>query len=162
MTTSGDDRRAVNERISDAFHARDLETFTDLLRRHPEFRCNEDGSDRWLSWAAGEGDVEMLDLLVSLGLDVNNTSSGQAEIEASFYDPTGCISHACRKGQIEAVKWLLAHGAELTCHGVEGADASRSEALRSEGHIEVVRLLVQHGADISATLASSKASAAAR
>ena len=102
-----------------------------LLTEHPEMLRTKEGHDYWLKSAARNGLLPVVEMLVDLGIDVNECDVvGLAPIEV-----------ASSKGQLEVVKWLLDHS----------ANAKLPEAVLSAtrgGHFEIVKLLVERGADI--------------
>lgn len=95
--------------------------------------------------AAAEDDVDMIEVLVSAGADVNGPRSNGS--------PEGCIDDAAGAGAIDAVRWLLKHGAKIN-HVVDGVTRCQSlVGAINRGHLEVVQLLVEHGAEINAVWA---------
>ena len=106
-----------------------------------------------LDLAAREGDLEMVELLVDNGANVNK------------YKP---LHHASKNGHLEIVTYLVEHGANLNepddiVIGVDGANLNEPdieigvdalsplhEAVKG-GHFDVVEYLVEQGADINAT-----------
>ena len=110
-----------------------------LIERGARINVNSAGHNRTpLDLAAREGDLEMVELLVDNGANVNN------------YKP---LHHASGKGHLEIVTYLVEHGANLNEPDIEiGVDvlSPLHEAVRG-GHFDVVEYLVEQGADINVT-----------
>lgn len=87
--------------------------------------------------AAMEGDVPALNDLLHEGVDIDVLQHDQTALmlAASFH-------------KIEAVRFLLDHGADAGVLGGYGESALMSAA--SGGYMEIVRLLAEHGVDVNA------------
>jgi hypothetical protein len=129
--------------IYDAFERNDVAELQRLLKAHPEHLRSSDGHDIWLEHAASEGYLAMIEMLLNLGLSINEPSSP--------YSPEGPIYWAAARGQLEVVRWLLDHGA--TIHTVLNGKRRCMPLIASagNGHLDVVKLLVERGADIHAS-----------
>src|SRR4051794_29022695 len=128
-----------------AIEAGDAKKFERLLRKHPELFRYPDGRSMWLSDAASAGQLPIVQLLVRMGVDVNEPANAD-----SVPCPEGVVYRAAAEGHLEVVRWLLDQGAEVN-HVVGGH--TRCYALTHaarDGHLEVVRLLVERGADVNA------------
>ena len=90
--------------------------------------------------AAGDGDVQVLEEMLSAGLDVNMKVDG---------DGSALIA-AAKKGQFAAIKFLLERGADVNM-GVEG-DGNPLIMAAANGHTAAVTLLLERGADIEAVV----------
>lgn len=139
--------------IAKVFYDGDLNEFVRLLRIHPEFLRNDDGTDLWMSKAALNGMLPFVEALVDLGMNVNESCDryDPAKPDAPFYQAEGPILQAAAQGHLDVVRWLLEHGAKIN-YVVQGmprcfplVDAS------TYGHLDVAKLLVEYGADIHAT-----------
>ncbi len=86
---------------------------------------------------AWEGNIPMMELFVSRGADINKVNSRGEQ----------ALLHAAWKGRLEAVRWLVDHGARLNRQGKEWA-AMHYAAFG--GHAEVVAYLLERGADVNA------------
>ena len=86
---------------------------------------------------AWEGNIPMMELFVARGADINKVNSFGEQ----------ALLHAAWKGRLEAVRWLVEHGARLNRDGKEWA-ALHYAAFA--GHAEVVGYLLERGADINA------------
>ncbi len=86
---------------------------------------------------AWEGNIPMMELFVSRGADINKVNSYGEQ----------ALLHAAWKGRLEAVRWLVEHGARLNREGNEWA-ALHYAAFN--GHPEIVAYLLGRGADVNA------------
>lgn len=78
--------------------------------------------------AASAGHVEIIELLIRHGADVNaQSSTGNTP-----------LMYACAGGHVEAVKVLLAHGANVEDHNENGHTPLMESA--SAGHVEVAKV----------------------
>lgn len=128
-------------RISDAMFSGNVAEMRRLLVENPEFLRFADGSDPWLRGAAQIGALPIVKMLIELGIDLNDETSGGTPLWT-----------ACAFGQIDVARWLLDHGARVNQvrQGQVTCDALKSAA--SNGHFDIVKLLVERGADIHASL----------
>lgn len=100
-----------------------------------------------LAMAADHDDVEMIDLLLAAGADVDGTVC-----DDELYTPLRCAALA---GASKAVKALLAGGADKNSRCKAGYDHTPlHEAAKRSGkkHVEIVRLLLEAGAEPDAPL----------
>jgi hypothetical protein len=116
---------------------------------------DQDTLNEWFADAAQDNDVPTMELLVEYGADLDAPLHPPA--------PEGPIDVAAGNEAIEAVRWLLDHGAAVN-HVVDGQVRSfplSNAVLR--GNLEIVRLLVEKGgADINAAWADQNALCLAR
>ena len=124
-----------------------------------------------LHWAAHRDDLVAVDLLISAGADVNATNdygvtplflactnvsaevvarllNAGADSEARTEGETALMT-AVRTGSIDAVKLLIAHGADLGATELESGQTLLMTAA-AEMHPSVVRLLLAEGVDVHA------------
>jgi len=101
----------------------------------PDFRADRIGTG--LMIAAWEGNVEMMELFVSRGANVNRTNQ---------HEETALMLAAWR-GHLDAVKWLLERGARLDRPGLAW---SALHYAVFNGHDAVAKLLIERGADVNA------------
>ena len=87
--------------------------------------------------AAGQGNVEVVQTLLSHGADVN---------KSDMFGWTALFV-AAEQGNVEVVQALLSHGAEVNKSDKDGWTALFLAA--EQGNVEVVRALLSHGADVS-------------
>lgn len=140
--------RETYRRVARCFESGDLDRFRDMIRENPRCLRNRHGGDAWLRYAAGQGDLPMVQLLVELGIDVNET---QFSPDHRSHVPEGAIQQAADFGHLEVVRWLLDQGAEINfefkgrrrCQPLIGAATS--------GYLDIVKLLVERGADLDAS-----------
>lgn len=97
-----------------------------------------------LQYAVGNGDIEMVKVLLKGGADINATDD---------FGLTPLIS-AVIIGNIEMVKLLIGHGANVNIESTNLyiKDAQSTTALREavqKGYIEIIRILIEHGAKIN-------------
>jgi len=143
----------LDDLINEAFNHQDVATFSELIRAHPEFLRHEDGTDRWMWAAARRGSLALLQALVDLGMNVNESTDHEDpdDPDDPFYQAEGCIIEAASQGHLQVVQWLLDQGARIN-YIVQGMPRCLPlERAATNGHLDVVNLLVKHRADIHAT-----------
>lgn len=87
--------------------------------------------------AAWEGNLQMMELFVSRGADINRVNAHGEQ----------ALMHAAWRGRLEAVKWLLERGAQLNRSGLNWTALHYAVFA---GHQEVARYLIDRGANINA------------
>lgn len=87
-----------------------------------------------LGIAAAAGHLRIVQQLLSAGADIN-------------WGPTPPLCYAATQGQLEVVKCLVRHGAQLDS-AVEVGGCTSLYLAAQRGHLGVVRFLVQAGADV--------------
>ncbi|TMW60876.1 hypothetical protein Poli38472_000918 [Pythium oligandrum] len=87
--------------------------------------------------AAGKGDVETLATLLEQGAEVNDTDVGNEGYAA--------LQVAAKKGQYEAVEYLLHNEANVNQRDSDGFSALHEAAFL--GYEDIARLLLRWGAD---------------
>ncbi|KAL3467174.1 ankyrin repeat-containing domain protein [Aspergillus heterothallicus] len=92
---------------------------------------------QFLISAAGRGDTDIVEQLLRVGCPVNSASDG------TMY----ALHHAAAMGRVEAVRLLLAWGADPTLIDYYGGNAL-NEALRGGASVELVRMLLERGVDV--------------
>jgi ankyrin repeat protein len=85
--------------------------------------------------AASNGHLGIMDMLVKAGAKVNRVT---------LEDFSSALTVAASRGQVEAVQWLVAHGANVNHDDVHGRTALM--LAEENGHPAVVDLLKQYGA----------------
>ena len=109
-----------------------------------------------LTMAVLSGQLEMVRTLIRRGADVNAPSSGQAtalhatclvvidvnrpSFGPSFYHMTA-LQAACLLGNLDLVRYLVAHGADLHHSDCNGMDAMKLAAVR--GKAKTLEYLIQ-------------------
>ncbi|NJD34164.1 MAG: ankyrin repeat domain-containing protein [Betaproteobacteria bacterium] len=101
----------------------------------PDFEGNVIGTG--LMIGAWEGNIPMMELFLSRGADINKVNAHGEQ----------ALLHAAWKGRLEAVRWLVEHGARMNREGKQWA-ALHYAAFG--GHAEVVAYLLERGADVNA------------
>jgi len=126
-----------------------------------------------LHYAVGEGNKEVMELLVSNGADVNavNQDNGLvtvlhwaavngkrdvmkrllehgADVEAKAEDGWNVLHFAAQNSQWEVVKWLVGHGVDVEAKEKYGQTILHFAARNNEW--EVVKWLVERGANVNA------------
>jgi uncharacterized protein len=135
--------------LLEAIERNDLEEFQRLLESYPDNIRYKDGTNVWLGFAARDGQLPFVKLLVELGVDLNEPTNLDM--------PEGAIDSAAMSGHTDTVLWLLEHGAKVN-YEVEGQMRCLPlSGAAMEGHLEIVKLLVEHGADVNASWAGMNA-----
>ena len=161
-------------RLADAVERQDMAAARALLREQVDVNTPQPDGATALHWAAHWDDLEIADLLIRAGADVNTANdivygvtplslaavNGSAAMierllnagaNASTALPTGetVLMTAARSGNVDVVTALIAHGADVRAT----EPASEQTALMwavAEDHSEVVAALLAHGADVQA------------
>ena len=162
-------------RLVDAAKNRDREAVRSLLKQRVDVNTPQADGATALAWAAHWDDVETADLLIHAGANVNAansygvtplslacTNQNAAMVEKLLNagaDPNGVpagtpvLMTAARTGNVDIVKALLAHGANVNAkEGARGQTALMWAV--AEKHPEVARLLIDQRADVHARSAS--------
>ena len=148
----------------------DLETFTSLIAGRDVNQRDKQSETTALEHAVKNGNREMLQLLISAGVKVNEKNSAgetvlmmfdddatsdliwdliNAGADVNLKDDNGdtALMRAASVDNLDAVKTLLEAGAKLNDRNKPGNTALMQAA--SEGHVNIVRALVIAGADIN-------------
>ena len=161
-------------RLVDAVERRDMATARALLREQVDVNTPQLDGATALHWAAHWDDLEIADLLIRAGADVNaandivygvtplslaavNGSAAMIErllnagANANTALPTGetVLMTAARSGNVDAVTALLAHGADVSAREPSSEQTALMWAA-AEDHSEVARALLERGADVHA------------
>ena len=102
--------------------------------RAKDLRCYEKRTP--LSWAAQEGRIEMVDLLLQSGAPVD-------EKDARDRTPLSC---ACETGMGDIVRLLIRHGADVNARNTKGESALGWACLNSR--LNVAKFLIKKGATV--------------
>jgi uncharacterized protein len=158
-------------RLVDAVKSRNREAVRSLLQQHVDVNTPQADGATALAWAAHWDDMETVDLLIRAGANVNaansygvtplalactnqNTAMVDKLLKAGA-DPNGVptgtpvLMTAARTGNIDTVKSLLAHGADVNAKESARGQTALMWAV-AEKHPEVTRLLIDRGADVHA------------
>jgi len=136
--------------IRRAINTGDYEDVRRQFTARPEFLRSEFGTDHWMYQAAMDGDLTLLQLLLDLGLSIDEPNDLKVLSETPLVRATSA-------GRIDVVRWFLDRGARI--NWVRG-DQLYCPALLSasiKGHLDVVKLLVENGANIHGTCMSTNA-----
>ncbi len=101
----------------------------------PDYLADRIGTG--LMIASWEGNLEMMELFVSRGANVNRTTVNGEQ----------ALLFAAWRGHLEATRWLLARGAQLNRRGLEW---SALHYAVFAGHEKVAQFLIERGADLNA------------
>jgi uncharacterized protein len=156
-------------RLVDAVKSRNHEAVRSLLQQHVDVNTPQADGATALAWAAHWDDMETADLLIRAGANVNAansygvtplslacTNQNAAMVEKLLKagaDPNGVptgtpvLMTAARTGNVDTVKSLLAHGAEVNAKETARGQTALMWAV-AEKHPEVARVLIDHGADV--------------
>jgi ankyrin repeat protein len=135
-------RDPTPEAIHDAIRLGDIQKLRQLFAAHPRYvRDEQGGINSWLENAAYYAEIEIAELLVSMGADVNARLSYRGTM----------LKSSIRSGRPEMVEWLLSRGAVVNGSDPDG-DRFLIYAISREPEevaLRLVQLLVEHGAEVN-------------
>jgi ankyrin repeat protein len=162
---------AGDYRLVEASRKQDLNSVQALLKEHVDVNAHEPGGAPAITWAAHWDNLEVADLLVAAGADVNASSvfgdtpsweacnNGSAAMveklikaKANVNAPTlrsgeTALMRCSRTGNAKTVELLLANGADANAKEKDNGQTALMWALE-EGHRDIARALIEHGADV--------------
>ena len=121
-----------------AVRAQDLDEVRHMINKG--YGVNEAQEASLACIAARRTNLEMLQLLVTAGVDVNRPDRRSQTSKAR-----SALQEACRKGWLEGVELLLSLGAQVD--DCEEGDVTALHIAARLGHVDVVHLLLRHRAD---------------
>jgi ankyrin repeat protein len=171
------DAANVDLRLIDAAKRSDLATARTLVQQGLDVNARAGDGATALHWAAYRDQAELVQLLIKSNAAVNATndlgvtplwvasSRGTATVAAllaagakpNLVPPTGetPLMIASRTGNLEAVKLLLAHGADVNAKEAARGQTALMWAI-SDRQPQAAKLLIDAGADLRAKSVSSK------
>jgi hypothetical protein len=102
---------------------------------NPDFMADRTGTG--LMIAAAAGNIALMELFAERGANPNKTNTADEQ----------ALMHAAWRGRLDAVKWLLAHGAKINREPMKWTALHYAVFA---GHEEVAAYLIEQGADINA------------
>ena len=131
--------KAANAQLLQAIKTGDSEQVRSLVKLQlPEMKYGNSNEMHPLMMAVREGNIEIVQILIDAGADVNIHGRGN----------NTPLLIACRSGNIEIVKTLLA--ARVDLHGRDGEGANALMWSARFGYSSIVELLLKHGANVNA------------
>lgn len=136
--------------LIDAVLENDLEKAQALLKEGTDIHQKDEQGWAPIHHAASQGNMEMITLLLQYNADINaktlcDANSPDYEYRNDHYTP---LLAATRYGQLEAIQYLIEHGAHVNDKEDLGNTALHFAA--SSGNIQTVAYLLKHGADVKA------------
>ena len=159
-------------RLVQAVQDKDTEAVLSLLKQQVDVNAPGPDGATALSWAVHSDDLSTANLLISAGASVNTANeNGVTPLWLACYNgsapmverlleagadpnaghlPAGetALLRCASTGNVDAVKSLLAHGADVNAKE-KAAQTALMWALE-ERHPEVARVLIEHGGDVNA------------
>lgn len=126
----------LESRIWVAIESGDVEKVREILSRRPDFITHKTDSGNWLHVATHETSLDMINLLVSLGCDVD------AQVDDTITDTP--LQYSITRDNPEFVEVLLNAGADPN----NGRHVIMAVTGNKKNSLKIMKLLVEHGADI--------------
>jgi ankyrin repeat protein len=135
MSTGKSNQSSLLGDVGRALENNDVQEAKRLLAAHPLQLREMTPFGTWLHYVAGEGNLDLVEHLIGLGLDVNAPDHREGRLP---------VDAAASNGHADVVRYLLDNGSQLdtsseTRNPLIGAIMGRS--------VEVVRLLLERGID---------------
>ena len=121
-----------------AVHRDDLETVELLIRAGADVSVTNDYDVTPLSLACSNGNADVVEKLLNAGANPEARTAGET-----------VLMTAVRTGSVDAVKLLIAQGADLSATELESGQTMLMTAA-AEAHPSLVQLLIARGADVHA------------
>jgi ankyrin repeat protein len=166
---------ASDSRLIDAVKRRDRKAVYALLGQHANVNTALPDGSTPLAWAAYLDEPEIAGALVGAGANVNAADSygetpltlacasdgalavqllqAGADAKAARWNGETALMIAAGAGSVDAVRDLIAHGADVNAAGGVKKQTALMWAA-AEGHSDVVRALIEKGANVNAVSAS--------
>jgi ankyrin repeat protein len=125
------------QRVMGAIAEGTIDKLRKLLDKHPQV-IDEDGP-LMLNYAAQNDRIDVLELLLAAGLDVNGPVQDDSPLTA-----------AAGEGTVAAAQWLLDHGADINRKGAGDFCSTPIHKAIENGRLEMVKFLYDRGADPNA------------
>ena len=104
-------------------------------------RMSEDAEDWFekeqLHFAAGDGDLKQIRLLLAEGYDVN-------AFDSLSYTP---LHYAAKDNHIDAVRYLISAGADVNAHNEQKIGRTALHLIAENCSLDMARLFIEAGAD---------------
>lgn len=112
----------------------------DVLRRNGSSVVPGRAGTGWtpLHCAAEHGDLEMVQVLLDYGVDINSHDGGVSSVTALY-------TVSVHRNDPRVVRWLLDHGADPNVQAQDDKSTPLHAALKTES-VEVARVLIEYGA----------------
>ncbi len=137
------DEKAISEldqKLLTSAIASDTNKVVEALSEGAHINVSDAGANTPLHWAAMNGDLEMVRLLVEKSADINARASGCWGT---------ALSMASGNGHLEVVKYLVDKKADINLKGIERGETPFQEACMN-GYLEIVKFLLSKKPDVTA------------
>lgn len=133
------DRKGLMRKMYSAISKGDSTIVLRLVEDNPDLLQVENPFGSWLHVAAEAGKIKIVELLISLGVDINYSggiSGGNS------------LNIASIEGNLDIVKYLISKGAEFD---IREPERNPLFGAIQYGHIDVVRVLINAGINTTVT-----------
>lgn len=122
------------QRVMGAICDGTIDQLIKLFEQHPE--TQQDDSPLMLKYAAECNRVDVLELLLARGFDVDGPEDDESPLTAAAGD-----------GALDAARCLLDHGADVNKQPTDNFGSTPLHEAITNGHLQMVELLLNRGAD---------------
>ncbi|THZ24636.1 hypothetical protein D6C91_03233 [Aureobasidium pullulans] len=120
-----------------------------LLERGAAIDAGSRSGASALQIAAHEGNVELVEILIGCGANVNARNRRFRATASGSY--VTALQAASNNGHVRTVQILLDHGSDINAgsHEIYFRSGTALRTASANGHLKVVQLLLDHGADVN-------------